>query len=112
MQFNFKLKRKQRGQGMMEYVIIVALIAVAAIGVYSTFGQTVRNQTAGLAKEISGNDAKDQVAAAGKASGDSATRADKVKGMSAYNKENDQSAGAAGGGGAGGGGAGGGGAGG
>lgn len=28
----FFSKSKQRGQGMMEYVIIVALIAVAAIG--------------------------------------------------------------------------------
>jgi len=46
--------RKQRGQGMTEYVIIVALIAVAAIGVYSLFGRTVRNQTAGLAQEVAG----------------------------------------------------------
>ena len=44
-------KQKQRGQGMTEYIIIVALIAVAAIGVYQLFGNTVRNQTAALAKE-------------------------------------------------------------
>ena len=47
---------KQRGQGMTEYIIIVALIAVAAIGVYQLFGNTVRNQTAALAKELSGTD--------------------------------------------------------
>ncbi|MFC0253896.1 Flp family type IVb pilin [Massilia consociata] len=85
----FTLKRKQLGQGMMEYVIIVALIAVAAIGVYSTFGQTVRNQTAGLAKEISGKDSSAQVTAAGAASTSAATRGNTVKGMSEYNKDND-----------------------
>lgn len=91
-----KFNRKQAGQGMMEYVIIVALIAVAAIGVYSTFGQTVRNQTAGLAKEISGSDSKDQIKASGVASTDAAGRADTVKGMGTYNLKNDQTAAAGG----------------
>jgi type IV pilus assembly protein PilA len=49
--------RRQRGQGMTEYIIIVALIAVAAIGVYQFFGQTVRSQTAGIALELSGQSA-------------------------------------------------------
>ncbi len=48
------MKRKQLGQGMTEYIVIVALIAVAAIGAYSFFGETVRHQVAGLAQEISG----------------------------------------------------------
>jgi len=87
---NFKLKTKQLGQGMMEYVIIVALIAVAAIGVYSTFGQTVRNQTAGLAKEISGNNSEEQIKASGEASKIAAERGDKTKGMGEYNLDNDQ----------------------
>ena len=47
----------QRGQGMTEYLIVVALIAVAAIGTYTLFGQTIRQQTAGLALEVSGQDA-------------------------------------------------------
>lgn len=47
---------KQSGQGMTEYIIIVALIAVAAIAVYQYFGSTVRNQTAAIAQEIAGND--------------------------------------------------------
>ena len=37
-------KCNQLVQGMTEYIIIVALIAVSAIGVYSFFGQTIRNQ--------------------------------------------------------------------
>jgi Flp pilus assembly pilin Flp len=33
----------QSGQGMSEYLIIVALIAVAAIGVVTVFGQDIRD---------------------------------------------------------------------
>lgn len=79
----------QRGQGMMEYIIIVAMIAVAAIGVYSMFGKTIRNQTAGMANEVAGKKSDSQISAAGTAAGDSATRADTTKGMSEYNKDND-----------------------
>jgi Flp pilus assembly pilin Flp len=49
-----QIKNKQRGQGMTEYIIIVALIAVAAIGVYSIFGKTVRHQMAGVTNELAG----------------------------------------------------------
>ena len=51
---NTHLARRSRGQGMTEYIIIVALIAVAAIGVYSLFGKSIRNQVAGLAQEMTG----------------------------------------------------------
>ena len=51
-----KLMKKQRGQGMTEYIIIVAMIAIAAIAVYQYFGQTVRNQTAAMAQELAGED--------------------------------------------------------
>jgi Flp pilus assembly pilin Flp len=50
--------RKQAGQGMTEYIIIVALIAIAAIGVYSYFGGTIRAQTAGMAAEMAGQSAQ------------------------------------------------------
>jgi Flp pilus assembly pilin Flp len=96
-------KRKSLGQGMMEYIIIVALIAVAAIGVYSVFGQTVRNQTAGLAKELSGNDAQTAITNAGNTSNTAQQRANTMKGLSSYNLENDQGGGNGGGGGGGGG---------
>lgn len=92
MKRNFEIEslRVQRGQGMMEYIIIVALIAVAAIGTYSLFGKTIRNQTAGMASEIAGTKAETKNAT------DSATaavgRANDTKGMAEYNKENDQSA--------------------
>lgn len=79
------LNRRQLGQGMTEYIIIVALIAVAAIGVYSLFGQTVRNQTAGLAQEVAGVDASAEIANAGTTSGNASTAANQAKGLATYN---------------------------
>ncbi len=35
-------KKSRRGQGMTEYIIIVALIAIAAIGVVTVFGDNIR----------------------------------------------------------------------
>ena len=52
--------RQQMGQGMVEYLIIVALVAVAAIAVYQSFGQVIRNQTAAMAKELAGEDGSEQ----------------------------------------------------
>ena len=79
----------QAGQGMTEYIIIVALIAIAAIGVFSMFGKTVRNQAAGLAKELSGNNATQAISNAGTSAGEAQTRANQNKGMAEYNKSND-----------------------
>jgi len=88
--YSKRFNLRQKGQGMMEYVIIVAMIAVAAIGVYSMFGKTIRDQTAGLAHEVAGKDAKSELADAKTASDKAASRAKTTKGMSEYNKENDQ----------------------
>jgi len=48
---------KQVGQGMTEYIIIVALIAIAAIGVYTVFGDTVTDQMGAMTQELSGGSA-------------------------------------------------------
>lgn len=48
---------RQAGQGMTEYIIIVALIAIAAIAAYSFFGSTLRSQVGGMASELAGQDA-------------------------------------------------------
>ena len=37
-----KKTQKRRGQGMTEYIIIVALIAIAAIGIITLFGDNIR----------------------------------------------------------------------
>lgn len=55
---------KQLGQGMTEYIIIVALIAVAAITVYNIFGDTVRGQVGDMAAELGGGTATDAGATA------------------------------------------------
>lgn len=47
--------RRQLGQGMTEYIIIVALIAVAAIGVYQAFGDILRGQTSVAASTLAGD---------------------------------------------------------
>lgn len=59
-----KALRRQRGQGMTEYIIVVALVAIAAIAVYQLFGQVIRSQTAAMAKELAGEDGSEQSRAA------------------------------------------------
>ncbi|CAN5714855.1 hypothetical protein BH11PSE12_BH11PSE12_33800 [soil metagenome] len=83
-----KLSLRQAGQGMTEYIIIVALIAVAAIGVYSMFGQTIRGQVAGLAGEVAGTGATAGKATASTAAASAATKAASAKGMSSYDAGN------------------------
>ncbi len=74
--------KRIRGQGMTEYIIIVALIAIAAIAVTSLFGGTVRSQIAGMAQEMSGTSSTAQIgnakAAAQKAANVANTTKDKT----------------------------------
>ena len=59
---------KQRGQGMTEYIIVVALVAIAAIGVYTAFGKTLRGQMAVTAQTLAGksaNEARDEATTGG-----------------------------------------------
>ena len=80
--------RKSRGQGMTEYIVMVALIGVAAIGAYSFLGQSIRGATAGLALEIAGEDAKGGIDEAKRAS-DEALQASQVKAtLKDYNANN------------------------
>jgi len=72
------MRKFQSGQGMTEYIVIVALVAVAAIAVYQLFGQVVRSQTAAMARELAGEDGSEQSraaqSAADSASAQTATR--------------------------------------
>jgi pilus assembly protein Flp/PilA len=74
---------RQRGQGMTEYIIITALIAISAIAAVTYFGQTARSQVAGMANELAGQSSKTDidsaVQAAGKAHGE-----DKPKTLDSY----------------------------
>jgi uncharacterized protein (UPF0333 family) len=78
----------QRGQGMTEYLIVVALIAVAAIGTYTLFGQTIRQQTAGLALEVSGQNASTAITAAQGNASSAQSGAATRKGLDNFNAGN------------------------
>ncbi|MBA2412598.1 MAG: hypothetical protein H0V63_07195 [Burkholderiaceae bacterium] len=69
---------------MTEYIIIVALIAVAAIAVYTYFGNTVRNQTAAIANEIAGNDGTTARSNASTAANTAATEANTKRNLENY----------------------------
>ena len=81
-------KTRIRGQGMTEYIIIVALLAVAAIGVYTLLGQTLRSQTAGLALELSGQDAGAAITNAQGSANNAQGNASQRKGLDTYNAQN------------------------
>ena len=61
---NMNHRMKQLGQGMTEYIIIVALIAIAAITVYNIFGDTIRGQVGDMAAELGGGTGTDAGATA------------------------------------------------
>ncbi len=76
--------KNARGQGLSEYLIIVALIAVASIAVIGLFGGTARQQVAGLALEISGTDSSTVVGNAATTAGEAETDADTDITLSTY----------------------------
>jgi Flp pilus assembly pilin Flp len=82
------MRFKQTGQGMTEYIVIVALIAVAAIAVYQFFGQTVRSQMAGIAQEVSGKTADDAIVKAQGTADFAAAEGVTRKGLGAYQNNN------------------------
>ncbi|HUU03356.1 MAG TPA: hypothetical protein VM425_18120 [Myxococcota bacterium] len=51
--------RGRKGQGMTEYIIIVALIAIAAIGVVGLFGDNIRALFSTSANALAGNEKSD-----------------------------------------------------
>ncbi len=77
---------KQRGQGMTEYIIIVALIAVAAIAVYGFFGDTIRAQMGAMTTELSGGDGSASVSKATAAGASATAGASDAKTLSDYNQ--------------------------
>ena len=83
----FSRQQRQLGQGMTEYIIIVALIAVAAIGVYSYFGATIRAQMAAMTKEMGGKSGDSDMTKA-KEAGTAASAANVKKDLSNFNEKN------------------------
>lgn len=81
-------KSRQRGQGMTEYIIIVALIAIAAIGVFTFFGGTIRAQIAGMSQELAGQDGSQQIQKAQEHSQKAVDQANTDKGLGNYSEGN------------------------
>ena len=50
--------RDRKGQGLTEYIIIVALVAIAAIGIVNIFGNQLRNQFSTIVTAMSGSSQK------------------------------------------------------
>jgi pilus assembly protein Flp/PilA len=82
---NKKLKtlRKRRGQGMTEYIIIVALIAIAAIGVITLCGNNIRRLFGASADALAG---ETNVANEGKMAGDNI----KTKKLKSFGQNNEE----------------------
>lgn len=75
---------RQYGQGMTEYIIITALVAIAAIGAFMFFGNTARQQVAGMAHELSGRDATQQRTDAATQADSATDQANKTSGLGQY----------------------------
>lgn len=58
------LRNRSTGQGLTEYIIIVALIAIAAIGVVGLFGGVVKSQFGAMAAALGGGNGAAAVTAA------------------------------------------------
>jgi Flp pilus assembly pilin Flp len=79
MQISVNGKKKQLGQGMTEYIIIVALIAIAAIVVFGAFGKTIRGQMTAVTGGLAGDTAAKTQGAKGAADGANAAKTDNSK---------------------------------
>ena len=85
--------KRQLGQGMTEYIIIVALIAVGAVGVYTAFGKTIQHEVGAIALGLTGNTAATtETTNANTAGTNTQTAADKTQGMSNFTQESADSA--------------------
>nr|WP_049622663.1 hypothetical protein [Frateuria defendens] len=70
---------------MTEYIIITALIAIAAIAAVTYFGHTARAQVAGMANELSGKKATTDINNAQSAAGNARNEGQTEKGLQSYN---------------------------
>ena len=85
MRIKMRNKRiSEQGQGMTEYIIIVALVAIAAIAVYAFFGEDIRDQMAGISSELSGKTATTNIDNAQTAATNAGTAANKNKNLGTY----------------------------
>ena len=57
-------RRMRKGQTMVEYIIIISLVAIALITVFSIFGRTVAKKAAGATAALSSEEGEKAKSAA------------------------------------------------
>ena len=58
MNTSFKLLKNKKGQGLIEYLIIVAIVAVGSIAVIKVVGANIDVQFANVAQALGGTDSR------------------------------------------------------
>lgn len=86
---NGNLRRRVTGQGMTEYIIIVAVIAIAAIAVYALFGDTIRGQVGAMSQELAGADGGTSQDSAQTAAGKAEKQGAKQGGLGNFTGQNE-----------------------
>lgn len=81
------LKARQLGQGMSEYIIITALIAVAGIGLFAAFGDTLQHQIAAMSQEMAGKKGGNEITSSGDSADTATNRAAQADSLSSYDKQ-------------------------
>lgn len=56
----FQLRASQTGQGLVEYLVLTCLVAVAAISVVSVVGRNIREQYSNISRAITKGDGQSQ----------------------------------------------------
>ena len=57
-----KLRKRKEGQAMVEYIIIVAVVAIAALVIFGMFGDTIKRKLGGAVDELDGGSAGQEAA--------------------------------------------------
>ena len=55
-----KQRNRKSGQTMVEYIIIVVIIAIATIAIFGVFSDTIREKLGGAVVELGGDDSAKQ----------------------------------------------------
>lgn len=87
-----KAVRNQRGQGLIEYLIIVALMGVATIAIVRVMGEVVSKRFAGISAALQGQ-TKNQTATINESTYKKRDLGDFLNGVSNKNKSDNQESG-------------------
>ena len=84
--------KKQLGQGMTEYIIIVALIAIGSVALFTAFGGVVRHQVSAITLGLtSSTQAASETTSANGDATSGKTLADKAQDMSDFGQSSGDS---------------------